>query len=284
MLATMIWGMGFVATRWTLADYTPIWSNGLRFAFAGAIALPILLYRRRIRSYKGIIISSFLLLIGLLLQTYGLKLTTLAKSGFLTAFYALFTPMISLLLYRSRFRPTYWALVVLAMFGIAMLCDLHWEGFNLGDAYTLASALFFSLHILAVDRYSRTESAFDYNLGQCVGVGILGCLYGFIAEGPPDLTPLVTAKALIYPSALHGFIMVSIFSSLIAFTIQIYAQQRTRAHIVSLIFLLESVFCAIFGYFFFQETLSWLGISGAALVLVAVGLTPLLTDFEKQES
>ncbi len=283
ILATCIWGAGFAGTRWTLEDYSPLWSNSLRFLVAGSLCLPLLLIRRKIRNYVGVVVASLFLLLGLLLQTYGLEHTTLAKSGFLTAFYALFTPLFSYWLYGSQFRPTYWVLLGLALVGIAMLCDFHWDGFNVGDAYTLASAVFFSLHILAIDRFSQNENAIDFNLGQCVFLGIFGMILGYLLEGPPDFAPLFRPEALEFPSSLYGFAVVGVFSSLIAFTIQVYAQKGTRPHIVALIFLLESVFSAWFGYLFFQETLTWMALGGAILVLLAVGLTPIWTDFAKNE-
>ena len=113
ILATLIWGLGFVATRWTFLEYSPICSNSLRFVFAGKISLVLLTSQFNKFKDKGAVICALLLGIGLQLQTIGIAHTTLAKSGFLTVFYAIFTPILSLLILKTNFRKTYWLLVAI---------------------------------------------------------------------------------------------------------------------------------------------------------------------------
>jgi drug/metabolite transporter (DMT)-like permease len=281
ILATMIWGAGFVGTRWTLSDYTPLWSNALRFALAGVIALPYLLVKGQKRNIKGAIECSIVLLLALQLQTIGIKYTTLAKSGFLTTFYAIFTPIIGMVFLKQRFKASYWGLVGLALFGILLMCELKLDNFNYGDLMTLISAVFFSLHIIFVDRYAQNVSSLEFNLWQCLLIGLLNPVVAFLVDGPAPLAPLLDWSSLLVPSPLSGFIVLAIFSSLLAFSIQIYAQKGIRPHVVSLIFLMESVFSAFFGFFFFDERLSSMALSGAGLVLLAVALIPFATKANK---
>ena len=95
------------------------------------------------------------------------------------------------------------------------------------------------------------------------------------------IEPLLRFQELGQASTISGFLILSVFSSLVAFTIQISAQKKLRAHIVSLIFLLESVFASIFGYFLFGEVLSPIALSGAALVVLSVALIPVLSRPKK---
>ena len=273
-MATCFWGLGFVGARWTFLSFDPLWSHGLRYIFAGLIALPLLAMRKGLRLNKEAIICGVLLSIGLQLQTIGIEQTTLAKSGFLTTFYAILTPLLGMIFLGQRYRLSYWLLVFVALVGVAFLCGLEISGLNKGDLYIIASALFFSVHIFAVDRFGQYLDSMNFNFQQCVVMGIIGGATAWITSGPTDLSPLISPVALQYPSALMGFIILSILSSLIAFSVQIYAQKETPAHIVSLIFLLESVFSAFFGYLFFNETLDQNGLIGATLILVSVGLTP----------
>jgi len=281
--AALIWGIGFVGTRWTFVDYSAIWSNSLRFLFAGSIALPILWFRGRyLLKNKEAFICAILLAVGLQLQTIGIEHTTLAKSGFLTVFYALFTPLLVLFIDKISFKKTYWVLVATSMFGIALICDLDWSQFNKGDAYILLSALFFALHIVAIDKVSQKHHAILFNLAQCFYIGLVCVAFGLIVEGPVSLKPLYSFAALSSPSSLWGFIILSVFSSIIAFSLQIYAQQGIAPHIVSLVFLLESIFATIFGYLIFNESLSRMGIIGCVIVLASVSLIPKCTNYEKR--
>ncbi len=275
ILATFIWGAGFVGARWTLDDYTPLWSNSLRFVLAGGLVLPFVI--KKWRSFLAFepFFCSVLLLFALLLQTYGIKYTTLAKSGFLTTFYAIFTPVLAFIFLKHRFSRRYWGLVLMAMIGIALLCELKIENFNQGDFYILCSAFIFSLHILYIDKLARIYPALDLNFFQSVYIGILGVVLGFAFEGAPNLDPLLTMKAWTTASSLWGFIILAIFSSLVAFTIQINAQKNIPPSTASLIFLGESVFSALFGWIFFHESLSVMGLVGAFVVILSVALVPL---------
>lgn len=283
IFATMVWGLGFVGTRWTLIDYGPYWSNGLRFVFAGSISLAIILFLRRKIFDKGALICSVSLLLGLQFQTIGIGLTTLAKSGFLTTFYAIFTPIFSQVFLREKYKLSYWFLVLLSLFGMALLCNLEFEQFNVGDTYILISAIFFSLHILLVDYYGKGKAPVLFNLQQCLYIGILIVPVALFMEGAVNMKLIINNyNGLFSANSLNGFIILVLLSSLLAFSIQVYAQQGISAHIVSLIFLLESVFSAFFGYLFFKEYLNTMSLIGCFIILLSVAMIPLCTKNRKK--
>ena len=280
-LACAIWGLGFAGTRWTLLDYSPVWSHCLRYVFAGSMALPLLVYRRGFTHIKGAFICSLFLMAGLQFQTIGIAHTTMAKSGFLTVFYSVFTPILAVIFLKQKLRKTFWGLLVVAMFGMFLMCDLKLDGFNKGDLFVLVSALFFSLHILAVDHYAEEVDSMNFNFLQCFFMGIQGISLGLFLEGPVSLAPLFKASALTFPSSLMGFVILSVFSSFIAFSLQIFAQKRTPPHIVGLVFLSESIFASIFGRVFFNEIITSKGFMGAIITLIAVALIPKFAQIQK---
>lgn len=272
ILVTAIWGFGFVGTRWTMDFYTPLWSNAWRFVIAGLIGSPYLLFRHKRLNLKVGLVCSLLLFFGMVLQTYGLKYTTLAKSGFLTALYAIFTPLFIWLIYKKKFSPMYGLSLCLSMFGIALMCELKFENVNFGDLLTIASAVFFSVHIIYVEKYANIIDPVDLNFMQCFFMGLLGGISAYLIEGPSDISAVVPWNSNFNSVLFYGFLIQSVLSSLFAFTLQIYAQQDIPAHIVSLIFLLESVFASVFGYLFFGETLTVLAFIGASLLITSIGV------------
>lgn len=289
-IACAIWGMGFAGTRFTLVDYSPVWSNSLRYIFAGIFAFVILGLRgdfKKLISRKdeliGGLICSALLMTALQLQTVGIALTTMAKSGFFTVFYAVITPIIAVIFLGQRVRKTFWFLLMSSMLGIMMMNGMDFDNFNIGDFFVISSALFFSLHIIATDHYANDVDAVRFNFIQCIFMGIIGLVFALLYEGPTSLAVLYTKSALSFPSALWGFLIVSIFSSLIAFSLQIVAQKSIPAHIVGLVFLSESIFAAIFGYLLFNETLDPTAMFGALVIVVSVGLVPRFTNIRKDD-
>jgi drug/metabolite transporter (DMT)-like permease len=273
ILATAIWGLGFAATRWTLFFYSPLWSNSLRYLFAGIVSIFILsvIKKGKLTSYFGVFICSLFLFLGLASQTIGIAHTSLAKSGFLTALYAIFTPLF-LIFKGEKISFRYWLTLLLAMVGIALMCELKIDNLNKGDGYIIISAVFLSAHILAIEKYGKNENAFTYNLWQCVFIGIIGLFFTMLFEPFPSLMPLTEFDNSESLMTILGFVILVIFSSIVAFGIQVSVQKKIKPHLVSLIFLTESVFASIFGYIFFDESLSLMGQLGAVLILLSVFL------------
>ncbi len=273
--------MGFVATRWTFADYDAIWSHSLRYALAGLISIPFLIWGKPIKSIKNAFLCAFFLGLGLQLQTIGIALTSLAKSGFLTVFYAIFTPILAKLISPRTYRKSFWFLLVMAFVGVALLCELKVEGLNEGDAYILASAFVFSIHILLIDHVAKEENPLAFNFGQCFFMGLMAVPTAIYFKGVPSLEPLFHIQALFTISSLTGLLFLAIMSSIIAFSVQIYAQKGISVHIVGLVFLSEAVWSALFGRTFFNEEISLMGLWGCLIILISVGLIPFVTNYEK---
>lgn len=283
ILINAIWGFGFVTTRWTFPTFTPMWSNTLRFCIAalGAI-LFFILRRKKITSFKAPFYCAIFLWAGMWLQTVGIKYTTLAKSGFLTALYAIITPIAYKIITKRKYSVGFWILLINAFIGIALLCELELGKFNYGDLLTVFSAIFFSANILAIDYFAKDAKPIEFNFLQCIYIGIISLFIALIFEGAPDLSPLWN-EPLTIPSPLVGLLFLGIASSLGAFSLQVYIQKKIAAHIVSLVFLLESVFATLFGALFLGEMISSIAIFGGLLILGSIALVPKFTNYEKKK-
>lgn len=277
LFSTAIWGYGFIATRWTLEVLDPFWANALRFSVAALGSLPFLIYVKAFTRKNNILKTSFIssvLLLGILLfQTIGLSLTSVAKSGFITTLYSFFVPIITMVLFKKRYRPTFWVLIVLAMLGMALMCNLEFKDLNEGDFYTLICSIFAAFHIIYVGRVAnKIDSAIEFNFLQNFFVAAMAIPVAVIFKGGVDL------RAAFDPSqnALKGLLYLGIISSMVSFTTQVIAQKKIPDHIAGLIFLTESPFAAFFGFWILGEMLNQMNMVGAGLIIVAVVLIPVL--------
>ncbi len=279
LLTTLIWGFGFIATKWTFQDFDGFWSHALRFLFAGFFSLPYLFYKKSFLKkeiLKKSYIASWFLFGALFFQTLGLYHTTVAKSGFITTMYALFTPMFSMLLFKKRFLKLYWFLVFVSFFGVALLCNLSIEGFNWGDFLTLICAVCGAFHILYVEKVADSVSdVIEFNFLQSFFLGLNSLVITLIFRDVPDFSPLLNLDNLFKASSLTGLLYLSLLSSMVAFTLQILAQKRLPSHIVSLVFLLESPIAAFFGFVLLNELLTPMNLFGCILILISVALLPI---------
>ncbi len=276
VIAAMIWGMGFVATKITLSYYSPLWSNVLRYFVSSLLFIPVIIYYksylRSIRELFYPFLASIFLFLTLILQTIGLETTTVAKSGFITSLYALFIPIIGMIYYKQKFAGLFWGLVFCALFGVYLLCDMEIDKFNQGDFYTLLCAFFAALHIIYIGLIARKyESAIELNSLQCLFMFFWSFLFGLFIEGIPSFEPLFKTDLDFLYLPITSFLFLGLFSSMIAFSIQVICQKKTPAHLAGLIFLLESPFAAIFGFLLLKESLTITAVSGCFVIMFAVG-------------
>ena len=102
---TAVWGVTFVQVKDAVALYPLFAFLAVRFAIASlALAAPAA-GRMRSLGRPGWIAGAtlgLLLAAGYALQTAGLERTTVSSAGFITGLYVVFTPLLALLVFRTR--------------------------------------------------------------------------------------------------------------------------------------------------------------------------------------
>lgn len=275
--ASIVWGFGFVATRWTLNLLDPYWSMSYRFLVAAILGMPYLIYRKSFSvkesHLKEAFFASILIFLALTFQTLGLASTTIAKSGFITTLYVFFVPLISIIFLKKKYKIYFWLLVFCSLLGMALLCNLEINNLGLGDFWTSLCALSFAMHILYIGKLAnRINSPLEFNFLQNFFIAIFSTIMSLIANPKPPMAFFLDWHSEVF----WGIMFLGIFSSMIAFSIQIIAQKKIPVHIVGLIFLMESPFAALFGFLMLNEKLNLLNLSGALMILVSVFLVPIL--------
>ena len=208
------------------------------------------------------IVLGILLAAGFGLQTAGLQRTTVSSTGFITGLYVVLTPLLALLLFRQAIAPLAWAGVVLAVVGLGLLSGIH-AGSAAGDLLVLASTVTTALQILMVERYAtrydpvaltfvEMATAFAGFLAIALALGDLGTPHGWTVWG--------------------ALLVTGVFTTALAYLIQIWAQRRLSAARIALVFALETVFAGLFGYWLAGDRLGWLGWGGCAAILGGIVL------------
>lgn len=267
VIAGALWGFAFTATIWTLEFIDAPALLFYRFTGAALFGLvPLLVFRRqglweKIKAEAGVGWKPGIwLFLTLALQTFGLLSTTATKSAFITTLYVVFVPFAAQILGLDRllFRHLVWVLLALA--GLALFQDLQFSNWTLGDSLTLLAALAATMHILSVAKHApRSRSPYLLNLWQVFWTGMLSLL----------LFPLGSRWSLMNfdLGTSLGFISLVLGAGLIAFYLQIRAQEKIPPNLASLLFLLESPFSAFFAYWLLSERFSGLQWIGGGVIL-----------------
>lgn len=277
ILANMIWGVSFIAMKWMLQSYSGLAAHSLRFILAGLISIVLITIGKRWKQSRKDLsmfaLAGFFLFLTLWFQTVGLKYTSVAKSGFITTLYAIFTPMISAIYYRRKFHPIYLAMVIVSLIGMVFLSGAELSGFNFGDFLSLMNAIFASFHIFYLGIVAkRIRNPLEFNFFQNAFIGGY-CLIALIVLEPRiNLAPVLAIESFGGANPLTGLFILSVLSSLLAFSLQVYSQKKVPAHVASLLFMLESPFAALFAYFLLGEVMTGMQVIGAWLITFSVVL------------
>jgi drug/metabolite transporter (DMT)-like permease len=258
---TAVWGVTFVQVKDAIAVYPLFAFLALRFAIASAtLAFP---GAARVRGLgrSGIVAATFaglLLAGGYTLQTAGLDRTSVSSAGFVTGMYVVLTPLLALVLFRLRVGAAAWAGVALATVGLAMLSGVHAES-PVGDLLVLAGAAVYSLQIVLMERYARLYDAVAFTL-----VEMLAAFALLAVVAVPDY-------AVPRGWTVWGALLVTgVFASALAFLVQTWAQRRTSATRTALVFTLEPVWAALFGYTLAGDRLGAVAWTGCAVIMAGI--------------
>lgn len=264
LLVAFVWGAGFVVTKDTLSMLSPLIILSLRFIIASALMF-ILFFRRMGRIYRrdlrqGAIVG-VTLLAGFLCQTYGLQYTTVTKQGFLIATYVVMVPFLFWLFTGKKVGIRELAGSFLTLAGILLITDLGHTEFSLGDGLSLLAAVFFSLHILAIERFAREMNPFKLSFLQIAMVGLVLGVAALVHEPVPLAFPM---------RAWLGILYSAVFATLFCYTMQTVAQRYTSSSSTGMFLSLESFFAAISGVLLLGESMSRNMILGGFLIIVAI--------------
>jgi drug/metabolite transporter (DMT)-like permease len=259
---TAVWGVTFVQVKDAVAIYPILPFLAVRFGIASAVLAPA---AGRVRALGGRGVAAAALAGGLLgagyvLQTLGLERTSVSSAGFVTGMYVVLTPLIALVLFRLRVGRAAWGGVALATAGLAMLAGIH-GGSPTGDLLVLAAAAVYSLQIVLMERYAPRYDPFAFTLVE-IAVAFAGLA---LAAIPTAAVP----RGLTVWGAL---VVTGVFASALGFLIQTWAQQRTSATRTALVFTLEPVWAALFGYTLAGDRLGALGWGGCAAIMAGIVL------------
>ena len=281
-LPALIWGTAFVAQRMGSEYVEPFTYLAWRSWAAVLFLAPLVRVMDHFSARRGIdnrrpktvsdrrllivggCLSGFMLWAACAAQQIGIAHTTASKAGFITALYVVIVPLLSIFI-RKRPSVQIWACVALALIGLYLLC-MKTASFRLeyGDAWELACAFFFAVEILLVSYYCSRVDPVRLSFVQFLVVAILSTILMLLIEHPT-----VDGLRLALPSILYA----GIFSSGIAFTLQIIGQVGVNATVASLVMSLESVFSALSGWLILHERMSPRELSGAVLMFLAIALS-----------
>lgn len=262
---TAVWGLTFVQVKDAVALYPLFAFLAVRFAIAALVLAAPAAGRMRSLGARGGTAGAalgLLLALGYALQTAGLERTTVSSAGFITGLYVVFTPLLALLLFRTRVGRAVWLGVVLAVAGLAMLSGVG-AGDAAGDLLVLGGSAAYSLQIVLMERYAPRYDPVAFTQAE-----MLAAFAGFAAVAVA-LGQVEVPRGWTVWGAL---LVTGIFASALGFLVQTWAQRQLSAARTALAFALEPVWAGLFGFWLAGDRLGMLGWGGCAVIMAGIAV------------
>lgn len=286
ILTALVWGSGFIAQSTGMDYIGPNTFNGMRMLLGAFILFPIAMYKRNRKpttgsdkDYRALaingIICGIILCAASTIQTLGMAYTTPGKSGFITAMYIIFIPLISIVLGKKITLRTVLCAVI-ALVGMYMLCVTgNGNSLNFGDFLTLISAFLFSFHIIFIDNAADKVDAIEFSCLQFFVCGVINLVISVLFEHPS----LDVVKQCTIPILYSGILACGV-----GYTLQPVAQRYTDPTTASILMSLESVFALIFGIIILGNSPTIYELLGSAIMFVAIIIIQLPENMFKRRT
>lgn len=296
LLTAIIWGSSFVSQSVGSESVSPFTFMAIRTLMGATVLVPFILIKDKISAKKmseeeiiqrkknnkktiiyGAIIGVFLAA-ATNFQQFAFNYSTAGKIAFITAMYMFFVPIFGLFL-KKRISLITWFCILLGFIGLYFLCFTGSDSFigsgnkiNKGDVLSLICAVFFTLQILLIERFSKECDGIKLSCAQFYTAGLISLVLMFIFEKPEISAIKQAAIPLLYSG---------IMSCGIAYTLQIVGQKYCEATIASLLMCMESVFAAISAAIIIHERLSGRELLGCIIMFTAIIISQ-LSDLKKK--
>ncbi|MER7464291.1 DMT family transporter [Streptomyces sp. NPDC097981] len=270
LAVAVVWGGSYLAAKGITTAHTVIAVLVLRFA----LVLPVLAVAgwRRLRALTagqlcgagalGLVLGGIFLL-----ETYGVVHTSATNAGLIISLTMIFTPLAEAAVRRKAPSGTFVAAAACSVAGVVLLTQ--GAGFTvpgLGDLLILGAALARTLHVLLMARIKAVQGADALSL-TTVQLGGAVLVFAVLAAVPGTGDSPWAAAAAFGPAEWAGLAFLSVFCTLFAFFVQMWAVRRSSPSRVSLLLGTEPLWAAAAGIAVGGEHLGPAGCAGAALVL-----------------
>ncbi len=263
-VTTFLWGTTFVVTKNAIGHFHASELVLGRFLIAAILFAPFLRLGKKL--WLAAIELGLSLWLGFAMQTIGLRYTTVDRSAFITCLHVIFVPVFVGLMGR-RVRWIVWLASLIALGGVYLLSH---DGSppNRGDLWTLACAIVWAVYIARLENFTAVLPSKPLTAAHLFIVALLSAgwtLFTGISHNPIPW---------------HAIIYLGLFATAATTWFQTLGQKWVSAPQAAVLYTIEPLWAALFGWIFLREKLGIPGLIGGGMILAAAMLTIAAPGFE----
>lgn len=270
-LLTAIWGYCNIVIRQLEFSLSPAMILVVRYLFVGLVGLPLVFVGPRIglgRVLKGLAVG-VLLAAATLSQALAMESIPVDNVAFITALYVVLTPLLMALWHRRSPHRIVVVAAVASLMGVALLVGHLTLTVAAGTFWSLLAAVWATGQIIGTAELSRAMTTMQLTILEALGAGMALALYLLVTSTfHPQVLGSWSWHAPWDVWWRLGFL--AILGTLVAGWLQVWGQRRLSATEAALAFNMEPVWTAVFAWMVLSQFLTWIKISGAALIIASL--------------
>ena len=269
LIGTFFWGITFPLLRISVRTLSPAQTVFIRFLIATLLMSPLVFYRVRRTSRTTLLnFTKVGLALGCITwasyqaQTIGLVTVESGRAAFITGSAVVLIPLFSPLFGLKMPGKLDFVAALGVLLGLYFLTGATGQGIGTGELWVFLCAFTYALHVQFLQKWVKGNAdAVLLAFFQFVGVLICSGLLMYVQEIPVPQFDTQT---------LAGLVVCAVFATIGSTWIQTRYQRDTSPERTALIFSLEPVFAAGFGYFLLDEKFSFEAWVGCSIILFSI--------------
>lgn len=264
LIASFFWGAEFVIEKDVLSVVDANYSNAIRFGIASLICTVFFIPRFKKLTTHDIIngfITGLFMGLGFAFQTMGLKTINAGENAILCSAYIMILPFIEWIYLKKNPGLRVFVYAMTAMAGIFLISydgTLIFLRFSQGEILTLCGSFFYAVAILTINIFSKRTDPGMLTLMQFYVITILAVIFALAFEHPPtDFTQFLVME----------FTYLILFATIGAQMLMNFCIKYVTSSEAAIIFSTESIYAAMLGVIFLNESGCGFLWTGMALII-----------------
>lgn len=278
IVSSLIIGFSFLFVKVALVHGNPLDILTHRFSIALLIMLPFAIIKRKELSLKKTDISAVLLMALLYpilafgFQIWGLNHISSAEAGIIQAIQPVLTMVTAIIILKEKISGKQKLFTFLSVFGVLfifLMQGINSGGSVLGYIIFILSNVALALYVVLVRRYKEKFSVFQLTF-FCITLGTLFfnalsiSQHIILSKTENFFEPLLSIEYLV--STLY----LGILASLVTLALANYSYSKIEASKLGVFGNLVPVVAIFSGVIILKDSLSWVQIVGAAIILIGI--------------
>lgn len=277
LLTAIIWGFAFVAQVQGMESVGTFTYNAIRFFIGTLVMVPaFFIFSRKKTNAKKFkrsmlfgLCAGMILFAAATLQQYAIEFNSdgnSMKAGFITGLYTIAVPICSLFVFKKRTSIETWISAAIAVIGLYLLCGVGQGSLHYTDILLFVSVLFWTAHILFIDKLGDSVDVFVFSGSQYAICGFLSFVGALMFDRASLNFGAISSGIL--PILYGGVLSVGV-----AYTLQFIGQKNADPTVAAIILSTESMFSAIGNLLILHVNMQPVQYVGCSLIFAGIILS-----------